>query len=403
MSRKPLPRVLHISFARKYDYSLLPTWQRRLALATEISRDYVVQGVRDRRFRSVHEVAHAYYIPSWFPRYLQYAVDCLIAFGAVLYFAMRRGVVIVLSHDPYVAIPVLAGKWVLKALGRSVVVIVEALGDWQEAPFLDGFLPQSLKKLFSKVGDFSFRHADVTRANSPFTASKIWKITANPCIILPPYVELSLFWADSDPAILPHSSKIILYAGVLSFRKGVHVLIRAFAQVAPRHPDASLLIIGEGEYREEIVRLIQASGVANRIRLIPFVSQKELKQYIDTCTMVVLPSFSEGLGRILLEAMACGRPVIVSAIDAVKELITNGWNGLLVKPGDEQSLAEQIETLLNEPELARKLGANGRQLVQDHYSEAAFVKGYRALIEAALRQLPAEDRSAYSAEDHRPC
>jgi glycosyltransferase involved in cell wall biosynthesis len=403
MTGKALPRVLHISFARKYDYSLLPTWQRRLALATSVSTDYVVQGVRARKFKALHGVAHAYYIPYWFPRYLQYVVDCLLAFGAVLYFSLRRGVVIVLSHDPYVAIPVLVAKWVLRGLGRSVVVIVEALGDWQEAPFLDGFLPQPLKKQFSKVGDFAFKYADVTRANSPFTASKIRQITDNPCVTLPPYAELSLFLADAESAVQPHASQMILYAGVLSFRKGVHVLVQAFAKIAPRHPDATLMIIGEGEYREEIVRLIEASGVRERIRLLPFVDQKELKRCIDSSAMVVLPSFSEGLGRILLEAMACGRPVIVSAIDAVKELISEGRNGLLVKPGDIQGLAERVEQLLKDPELARALGVNGKQSIQDRYSETAFIKGYQSLIATAIQQLPPKVREPFVRNGGCPC
>jgi glycosyltransferase involved in cell wall biosynthesis len=395
MIDKTPPRVLHLSFARKYDYSFLPTWRKRLSLAANISKDYVVQGVRDSRFRSFHDMAHAYYIPRWFPRYLQYAVDSLVAFGAVIYFALRKGVVIIISHDPYVAIPILLAKGFLKMLGKSVVVIVEALGDWQQAPFLDGFLPQSLKKLFGRIGDFAFKHADVTRGNSPFTTAKIQKITAKPCITLPPYAELSLFLADADPRAQPQNSRIILYAGVLSFRKGVHILVQAFAQLAPRYPDTTLLIIGEGEYREEIIPLIQASGVMDRIQLIPFVSQKELKRYIDSCTMVVLPSFSEGLGRILLEAMASGRPVIVSDIDAISGLITNDWNGLLVKPGDARMLAEQIQRILTEPVLARKLAANGKQFVRDHYSETAFIKGYQSLIETAVLQLPENVRKSF--------
>jgi glycosyltransferase involved in cell wall biosynthesis len=402
MMSKTLPRVLHISFARKYDASLFPTWKKKFALLTDISENYVVQGIRTGKFRSSHEFVHAYYIPCWLPRYLQYAVDCFIAFIAVLYFATRRGVAIVISHDPYVAIPVLFGKWILRGFGKSIVVVVEALGDWEEAPFLDGFLPRSLKNL-SKLADFAFKYADVTRAISSFTEAKIKKITTKPCLTTPVYLDLSLFFEESDPLLPPANGQQILYAGVLSFRKGVHILVQAFTQLAPRYLDATLLIIGEGQYREEIVRLIQVSGVEERIRLMPFVSQRELKRYIDSCAMVVLPSFSEGLGRILLEAMTCGRPVIVSAIDVVKELITDRWNGLLVKPGDAQALAEQIETLLKEPELAEKLVANGKQLVQEHHSEAAFVRGYKALMEMAIQQLPANVRRPFLDEDGCQC
>jgi glycosyltransferase involved in cell wall biosynthesis len=183
----------------------------------------------------------------------------------------------------------------------------------------------------------------------------------------------------------------------------VHILVQAFARLAARFPEARLLIIGQGEYRAEIVRLIEASGVAEKIHLIPFVSQRDLKRHIDASAMVVLPSFSEGLGRIVLEAMSCGRPVIVSDIAAVQDLITTTWNGLLVTPGDVHALAAAIETLLHTPELAMKLGVNGRQLVQDRYCEAAFVKGYNVLIETAMQQFPSPPSHSLRHEAGRQC
>jgi glycosyltransferase involved in cell wall biosynthesis len=385
--RRIIPKVLHISFARKYDAALFPTWRKKFSLLTEISENFVVQGIRDRKLMSSHEFAHAYYIPYWFPRYLQYMADCLITVLAVFYFVIRREVVIIISHDPYVAIPVLLGKWLLRLLGRPIVVIVEAMGDWEEGPFLDGFLPQYLAGL-SKLGDFAFKHADVTRAISLFTESKIKKISMRPCIVTPMYIDLSLFLADSEQPPHPQKSEQVLYAGVLSFRKGVHVLVQAFNGLAPCRPNATLLIIGEGEFRAELLHLIQASPVAERIRVIPFVNQQELKRHIDASAMVVLPSFSEGLGRILLEAMACGRPVVVSSIDGFKGLVSEGWNGLVAPPGDAGALAARIREILEQPELASKLGSNGKKLVQEYHSEGAFVKGYTALIATAIQQLP---------------
>ena len=104
-------------------------------MLTEISENYVIQGVRHRQLRSSHEFAHAYYVPYWLPRYPQYLLDCLIACVAVIYFVLRRGVAIVISHDPYVAIPALFGKWVLRVCGKPVVVVAEAMGDWRPHHF----------------------------------------------------------------------------------------------------------------------------------------------------------------------------------------------------------------------------------------------------------------------------
>jgi glycosyltransferase involved in cell wall biosynthesis len=383
---KKVPAVLHIGFARKYAASLFPAWKKKFSILTAVSENLVVYGIRDRRFMSSREPAFFYLIPRWFPKYIQYAVDSLISFFSVLYFSVRREVVVVISHNPYGALPILLGRGALRAFGKRVVVVVEAHGDWETSPFLDGFLPRSMQHFFTKAADFAFRRADVIRAVSSFTEAKVKAVSESPCITFPPYIDLDHFLEGADQAP-PRDSQRILYAGVLSYRKGVHLLVQAFARLAPRHPKAALLLIGEGEYREEILRLIQASGAADRIRLIPFVNQTELKRYILSSAICVLPAFAEGLPRIMLEAMACGRPMVASEIPGVTDVVSDGWNGLLVPPGDHEALAARLEKLLNEPDLADKLGARGRDFVQERFSGEAFARGYQLLIETAMKKV----------------
>ena len=266
-----------------------------------------------------------------------------------------------------------------------------------------------MAEILSKLGDFAFRSADLARAISPFTEAKIKRVTHKPCITTPMYIDLSLFLDDAEPAVQRQEPQLILYAGVLSFRKGVHILIQAFTQLATRHPHATLLligelVIGEGEYREEILRLIQNQGLRKGFGLIPFVKQKELKRYIDACALVVLPSFSEGLPRILMEAMACQRPVVVSAIDGPEgsSLLMDGM-GCCLHLGMYTHWPNASQRFWNSPNWRGSSEQTAEALVQERYAEAAFIRGYTLLIETAIQQLPAQARKRLDDGEDSPC
>jgi len=161
---------------------------------------------------------------------------------------------------------------------------------------------------------------------------------------------------------------IVLFIGRLVYRKGLHVLIKAFSRIASKR-DIKLYVIGKG-YMEIPARILAKTyGVDNKIHFLGVIPEHIKPNIYRKAKIVVVPSiFNESLGIVALEAMASGRPVIASNVGGLSELIVNGETGLLVEPGDEDSIGEAIEKLLEDKNLRLKLGNNARKIIEEKYS-----------------------------------
>lgn len=154
--------------------------------------------------------------------------------------------------------------------------------------------------------------------------------------------------------------KRVLFIGALVRQKGVDTLIRAFKKVMERYGDAELVIVGDGAERKGLERLCRELGVKARF-----------KGYVDDTgealrksAVLVLPSREEGFGLVLLEAMASGVPVVAARVGGIPEIV-NEENGLLVKSGDPEALAEAISRVLEDRELRERLVEKGFETLKN--------------------------------------
>ena len=108
----------------------------------------------------------------------------------------------------------------------------------------------------------------------------------------------------------------------------------------------------------------------------------------------VLPSTSEGLGRVIIEAMATGLPVIGSRVGGIPEMVKNGTTGFLVSPGDVAALAERLRWVLEHPKEAQEMGSHARTLAERFFSTTAYVQGYQHIFAAARAVLKGRDEHA---------
>jgi rhamnosyl/mannosyltransferase len=168
------------------------------------------------------------------------------------------------------------------------------------------------------------------------------------------------------------------------YYKGFDVLIRAMRAV-----DAELWIGGRGPLTESLRRAAQESGVADRVRFLGFIPDAELIAYYDACDVFCMPSTerAEQFGLVQLEAMHCGKPVVATRLGTGVEYVTlDEVTGLLVKPGDEQALAQALNRLLGDPALRARLGEAGRRRVAEEFSVRQMVDRtvalYRRLVPA---------------------
>ncbi len=154
---------------------------------------------------------------------------------------------------------------------------------------------------------------------------------------------------------------IYLYSGRLAPEKGLSTLLQAWDSVCERYPQAHLLILGSGEMEAELRK-----SAGRRVIFGGYVPDPCL--YYQASDLFVLPSETEGLSNSMLEAMACGLPVLATRVGAAVELVQNGENGRLISAGDCAELAEAMEFFLTDPKEGRRMGTNARELVSQEYS-----------------------------------
>ena len=170
----------------------------------------------------------------------------------------------------------------------------------------------------------------------------------------------------------------------LSYEKGVDTLIDAAAILRSSHPYARFVVVGEGSDRAELEARISAGGLAGIVKLVGF--RDDVWPALAAADVVCLPSKSEGMPNVLLEAMAVGKPIVATSVGGVPEAIESGENGLLAGPGDPQALAAEITRLADDSALAQRLGAAARRTMEARFRARDVVARYAEVYQRLLMQ-----------------
>ena len=210
-----------------------------------------------------------------------------------------------------------------------------------------------------------------------------------PVAVVPYGVDLREFRprtieACHEPAEGERSEVVIGAAARLSKEKGLHYLLEAFAVVAGRHPQARLVLAGEGPERRRLERMAARLGLGERVRFLGEVPHEQVPEVIQQLDIFAMPSTYEGFGVAALEAEAMEVPVVASRIHGIPDVVVDGETGLLVPPRDRQALAAALDRLASDGDLRRRLGQAGRAFVAEHYSWEENTAQMEALYEAAL-------------------
>lgn len=153
------------------------------------------------------------------------------------------------------------------------------------------------------------------------------------------------------------------YVGRLAPQKRAELVVEAFGRL--RQP-AALLVVGDGPDRELVDATVAASPVRDRIVRHGFVEHERVPAVLRSLDVLVLPSAYEELGSVLVEALAVGLPVVATNVGGIPEVVRHEVTGLLVEPGDVQGIAEAVDRVLGDPELAKRLSRNALERAQDY-------------------------------------
>jgi glycosyltransferase involved in cell wall biosynthesis len=152
----------------------------------------------------------------------------------------------------------------------------------------------------------------------------------------------------------------VVVAGRLVPEKGIDILVRAFARLAPRHGQSRLVVIGDGPERARLTRLAHDLGVGEQVTFTGKLSSEATLASLRSAWLVCVPSvWEEPFGMIAAEAQMQGVAVVASRCGGLAEIVTDGETGYLVPPGDEEALANRIGMLFSDPALAHGLGVRG--------------------------------------------
>jgi glycosyltransferase involved in cell wall biosynthesis len=189
---------------------------------------------------------------------------------------------------------------------------------------------------------------------------------------------------SSDETLANISKPIVGTVTRLIHQKGVHILIQAFAACLERHPEASLVIVGDGPVRSDLEKQASALGIAERVHFLGYVGHPKLSSTIRAFDIFALPTFGEGFGLVLLEAMSWGKAIVASRVMSIPEIVVHGATGLLVSPGDPNALAQALLELMQDQRLCRQFGTAGRQRVEQEFTVRDMIQGTIRVYEEIL-------------------
>ena len=247
---------------------------------------------------------------------------------------------------------------------------------------------------------YIIKHADHVICISRYTLDKTLQ-TQQPRAysLIPPGVDVNRFRKRADTAHvrrklaqqgIDFSIPLVFALGKFIERKGFSYLIDAIALLQERGP-VQLMIGGRGPLKESLQQQASNLGISDRVVFLDYIPDDELPGYYTVADLFVSPSIvdsqgdTEGLGMVLLEALACETPCVASRVGGIVDIIEDGVNGFLVEPRDSVAIADRIWRLISDDKLRQEMGKQGRLFVERHFSWQAkareILKVYEGLVQ----------------------
>ncbi len=226
---------------------------------------------------------------------------------------------------------------------------------------------------------FVIRNSSMVLAMTKHMEKEVLKYGKVKTAVMPDGVDYEYFRNYPKQKKIKNS---VLFVGRLIKLKGVYDLLKAFEQVKKSVPDAVLFIAGYGEEEGGMKKMIRERGI-NDVIFLGKINKKGVARYMKSCEVLVLPSYSEGFPLVLVEAMACGMPIVTTNARGLPEIIKNGLNGLIVNVGNYDDLAAKCKSFLTDDRL--RLNVSKRNTID---SEKYSWKQITLVLERFLLSLP---------------
>lgn len=233
---------------------------------------------------------------------------------------------------------------------------------------------------------YNFKHADVLCATSGTIKEFIKKVTKKEVQVVPFGIDTGIFAPRASLPLFEPGSFVIGSIKPLEQLYNTHVLIDSFAASAANYPRLRLLIIGEGNKEKELKAQVEKLAIGHKVKFTGRIPFNQISNYYNSLDVLVNISEYESFGVSVIEAMACQKPVIVTNVGGLAEIVASADLGIKVDVGSVEQVTKAIETLLNDNDYYHQLAQNARKHVMEHYNWqnnlAQMIKIYDNLVSA---------------------
>ncbi len=238
------------------------------------------------------------------------------------------------------------------------------------------------------LGRFALRNADYIQPISNKIRDKVFELVGRleNIEIVPNGVDTSTFKPGIKSDVrsrykIGEDEMLVITISRLAEKNGIEYLIKAAKIVLKKHPNVKFLIVGEGDLRDRLIRLVSELGIKDSVIFTGSVAHEEIPKYLAASDIFVRPSITEGFGIAFVEAMSCGLPVIGTKWIEELGVFTDGEEGLQVKPADAIDLSKKISLLIENGKRNIKMGEDGRKKAIKKFDWDVIVKGVEKRME----------------------
>ena len=272
----------------------------------------------------------------------------------------------------------------LKVRRAEVKIVVETHGDFIETLSLEKnlVLPRLYKKLFYIMAKYSIGKSNIIRAVSSSTEQQVLDIDSSKSVVrFPAWIDFKDF-QNIEPKPLSKDKFNILFIGSVTDRKKPHMIIEAIQRINDKSYNLSIVGPAPNEkYFKELKDLIDKSDLQNQVSLIGPVDRESVKDYYSTSNLMILPSISEGLARVIFESQVAMCPVLVTDAPGMSDIVIDGQTGYVFKSNNLDSLSLKIEYIKNNYDEASLVAKNAKGFILSNYSEDNFKFSFKKLFD----------------------
>mgnify|MGYP005673044445 FL=1 len=272
----------------------------------------------------------------------------------------------------------------LKVRRAEVKIVVETHGDFIETLSLEKnlVLPMLYKKLFYIMAKYSIGKSNIIRAVSSSTEQQVLDIDSSKSVVrFPAWIDFKDF-QNIEPKPLSKDKFNILFIGSVTDRKKPHMIIEAIQRINDKSYNLSIVGPAPNEkYFKELKDLIDKSDLQNQVSLIGPVDRESVKDYYSTSNLMILPSISEGLARVIFESQVAMCPVLVTDAPGMSDIVIDGQTGYVFESNNLDSLSLKIEYINNNYDEASLVAKNAKGFILSNYSEDNFKFSFKKLFD----------------------